>query len=67
MLGRLLGEKRSDAEIIDRLFLAALSRNATPEERDHCLTLIGKAPAREKGYQNVLWALLSTNEFQFNH
>ena len=66
-LARLLKEGRSDSEIVDQLYLAALSRLPLPNERDDCQTVISRSADRSTGLQSVLWALLSTNEFLYNH
>ena len=58
---------RSDNEIIDRFYLAALSRLPAAEERELCRTAIGKAAGRRRGLENVVWALLNSNEFLYNH
>ncbi len=66
-LSRLLERGMTDAEIVDHFFMASLSRPPDAQERDHCQTVLAKAENRSKGLQNVLWALLSTNEFLYNH
>ncbi len=66
-LARLLAEDKTDLEIVDHFYMAALSRPAEPDEKDHCQTVIGRAKDRSTGLQNVLWALVSTNEFLYNH
>lgn len=66
-LARLLDQGMTDAEIVDHLYMASLSRPPDPEESDYCQTVLAKAEHRSKGLQNVLWALLSTNEFLYNH
>ena len=66
-LARLIGAGKSDAEIVDHFYLAALSRPPRRAELDDCQTVIARASDRTTGLQNVLWALLSTNEFLYNH
>ena len=66
-LARMLAEEKTDLEIVDHFYLAALSRPPEPDEKDHCQTVIGRAKDRSTGLQNVLWALVSTNEFLYNH
>lgn len=67
VLAQLLRDARSDSEIVEHLYLAALSRLPEPNERDDCQTVISRATDRSTGFQNVLWALVSTNEFLYNH
>ncbi len=66
-LARLLDQGLTDAEIIDHFYMASLSRLPDAEETDYCQTVLAKAEDRSNGLQNVLWALLSTNEFLYNH
>ena len=66
-LARLLRDGKSDGEIVEHLYLTALSRLPEPNERDDCRTVISRAKDRLTGLQNVLWALVSTNEFLYNH
>ncbi len=66
-LARALREGKTDQEIVDQFFLASLSRLPEAEEKDYCQTVIARAENRSEGLQNVLWALLSTNEFLYNH
>ena len=66
-LKKLLGEVPDDAALVDRLFLATLSRLPTQQERDRVLAAIGGVPSREEAMQDVFWALLNAKEFAFNH
>lgn len=66
-LARLIRGSKTDSEIVDHFYLAALSRHPQPHERDDCQTVISRAKNRTVGLQNVLWALVSTNEFLYNH
>lgn len=54
------------AVIIDRLFLTALGRLPTGAERDRLLEAFADGD-RRAGVEDVLWALLNTKEFLFNH
>lgn len=60
----LTGEER-----IEALFLATLSRPPTEEERRACLASLENRSPGERGKQlgDVLWALLNSAEFAFNH
>ncbi len=60
-------DARPDAQKIDELFVWALGRKPTPEQRDLALAQINKNAANKKiAYENILWALLNTKEFVFN-
>jgi hypothetical protein len=66
-LGRLLARKLPDAEVLDELFLATLSRPPQPEEAHAALDLVARAADRRAAWEGVLWALLNTNEFLLRH
>jgi hypothetical protein len=66
-VARLLVAKRADAEIIEELYLATLSRLPTAEERARVHKLLASASSRQEGLEDLLWALLNTAEFSFNH
>ncbi|MFT4546891.1 MAG: hypothetical protein ACI8XO_000900 [Verrucomicrobiales bacterium] len=58
-----LAEGKSDAEKVNILFMSTLSRKATPDELQFMLAEV-KANG-DRGYRNVLAALLTTSEFIF--
>jgi hypothetical protein len=62
-LGRLVREGRSNREIIDELFLAALSRSPSPAEQSAIVSRVDAAPDRRAALEDVLWALLNSKEF----
>ena len=65
-LKRLLG--KSDAEILDEIYLTALSRFPSADEKKRLLDyLAGKKAARPQAVQDVAWAVLNAKEFEFNH
>jgi len=60
-------DARPDSDKVDELFLWALARRPTPEQRDLAMAHITKNAANKKvAYENILWALLNTKEFVFN-
>jgi hypothetical protein len=66
-LARMIAEGKTDEQIVEHFYLASLSRYPAPREKDLCRTAIGKASSRRAGLQNVVWALLDSNEFLYNH
>jgi hypothetical protein len=54
---------------VDQLFLTALARHATPEELTAVSRDIAGDPksARASVFQDVLWTLLNSKEFIYNH
>jgi hypothetical protein len=57
----------SDADKVEGLFLATLSRPPADAEREACLKYLHEAESSEKGLQGVLWGLLNTREFLLQH
>ena len=64
---RLLSTGASDREIIQELYLAALSRYPTAEEEARVQALIEGASSRRKGIENLAWGLLASRQFTYNH
>jgi hypothetical protein len=58
---------RCDAEAVEELFLATLSRLPDREEFGSALDQIRRRRDRAKGFADVLWALINTREFVLNH
>lgn len=52
---------------IDHVFLAALSRPPNAKERQTATLILKQSKAPEVAYQDILWALLNSNEFFLNH
>jgi hypothetical protein len=56
-----------DREAVDELYLRTLSRLPLPAERDHWERLLRGAADRAELLEDLLWALLNSREFSFNH
>ena len=54
-------------EKLDRLFLAALARNATMEERNWANKAFAQSEDIGTALQDIWWVILNTNEFILNH
>ncbi len=63
VLGKRLAGGASDAEILDELYLAALSRAPSKTERAAALALIARSKDRRSGLEDVMWSLLNAKEF----
>lgn len=54
-------------EAVREIFLASVSRPPEPDERDKASLLVERAPDRKEGLEDLLWVMLNTREFQFQH
>ncbi|HEY2252127.1 MAG TPA: DUF1549 domain-containing protein [Planctomycetaceae bacterium] len=75
---RWLDEKLADADVIDRVYLSALSRYPSAGEKERLSAALGeaasatgddaaKAVARRETLEDILWAVLTSKEFLFVH
>ena len=62
-----LKAKKELPEIIEDLYLVTLSRSPRSEEIERGRHWISMAPSTREGLQDLLWALLNSREFMFNH
>jgi hypothetical protein len=67
-LAKLLEANRSDAEIVDEAYLAALSRYPTEAEKSRLVATLAEGGAdRRLLIEDLYWSVLSSKEFLFNH
>ncbi len=52
---------------IEEMYLRTLSRFPDDEERSTAEQAIAKAGSAKRGYEDLLWALLNSKEFLYNH
>jgi len=59
----------SDSRIVEHVFLTAFSRYPTESEKSTLVAALGKArkDSRQQALEDMLWALLTSKEFLFNH
>ena len=68
ILNGLLRAGQSPEQIIDRLYLATLSRRPTAGERERISAYVAKHKSEPReGYADVLWVLMNGSEFVMNH
>jgi hypothetical protein len=67
-LDRLLKQGASDEQIIEEFYLAGFARLPTQAERTKLLGFLSqRASRREESLAAVVWAILGSREFAFNH
>jgi hypothetical protein len=66
-IARLINEKKPIPEIVDELYLATFNRPATAAERARASEHLEKAEDQRKAAEDLLWSLLNSREFMFNH
>ncbi|HZE96254.1 MAG TPA: DUF1553 domain-containing protein [Planctomycetota bacterium] len=67
-IGKLLGDGRDDAAIVDEAYLAALCRPPSAEEKSKLVALLADAKDnRREAVEDLFWGILSSKEFLFNH
>ncbi|HKS36730.1 MAG TPA: DUF1549 and DUF1553 domain-containing protein, partial [Verrucomicrobiae bacterium] len=64
-ISRLLSAGRSNREILDELFRAALTRPPTEEELTDLLPALDSASDRRAELEDILWGLLNSKDFVF--
>jgi hypothetical protein len=62
-LSKLLTHGKTDAEILDEFYLAALCRRPTDSEARKILLLLSAAKDRRSAWEDVLWAIVNSKEF----
>jgi hypothetical protein len=66
-LAKLLAAKKSEDEILNELFYAALARAPFEDEKKIALGHVKKGSDKRKAWEDVVWAVINTREFLFRH
>ena len=66
-IGRLLKSGASDREIIEELSLAARARFPTAEKQAQLEKMIRQRSSRREALEDLLWGLIASREFAYNH
>ena len=65
-IARLLKANPTDEKLAEEMYLAALSRFPTPDEKARAVEYLAKSPGKLEGAQDLLWALINSPAFLFN-
>jgi hypothetical protein len=66
-LAGLLKAGKSDAQLVEELFLATLTRRPTVAEQAAVRDALAEGDPREVVFRDLFWALLNSKEYTFNH
>lgn len=65
---RMITEKKSDDDVIEEIYLVCLSRYPTAEEKERLKAFLARDPKqRTSAIQDIVWAVVNSKEFLFNH
>ena len=64
LLARILNANPDDGEAIKMVYLRTLARKPTDKEMERCREYIAKCEVRATAFEDVLWALINSTEFQ---
>ena len=64
---RLAGNGKPHRENVEEIFVRVLARSPRPKELAVALRVLESSPDRKDAYGSLLWSLVATNEFLFNH
>ena len=66
----MLREKRTPSQVIERVYILALSRSPTTQELSKLVTKVDAekdAKGKQQMLNDIFWAILNSREFMFNH
>lgn len=66
-LAKLLAGEKTDADVMDELYLVTMSRLPTVDERRIVTATIAETPDRREAWEDIFWSLLNCSEFVFQH
>lgn len=66
-LPQLLKSQADDAKVVETLFLETLGRRPLGEELRQIETQLKSGDPRDEVFRDLVWALLNSKEFSFNH
>ncbi|MCA9410671.1 MAG: DUF1549 domain-containing protein [Candidatus Omnitrophica bacterium] len=66
-VANLVSSTTNDEKVLDELYLAAFSRRPLAEERKSIEVYLADSENRQAVFEDVLWSILNSKEFVFNH
>ena len=67
-LSGLIQKDATDEQILDEFYLAALTRSATSEEKSELMKFLAQRTSRrQETLAGLVWAIINSREFAYNH
>ena len=66
-MAKMLKSMPDNKQLVEELYLGTLSRYPTEAEVKKSLDYVAKAGSRQAGFEDLMWSLINTREFVFNH
>ena len=66
-ISKLIEKMTDDEKAFSELYTATVSRRPTAQENQHCHNILADADDRRSGLEDILWSLINSREFTFNH
>jgi hypothetical protein len=67
LVARLAKARKATPEVVEELYLTAYARRPTKAELEKAMVYVGRQENRQQGLEDVLWVILNSKEFMFNH
>ena len=67
LIGKMQLEKKTPPQIIEQMYIRALSRAPKPDEMTKLMAAVNANPNKVQALEDVFWAVLNSREFMFNH
>jgi uncharacterized protein DUF1549/uncharacterized protein DUF1553 len=67
VIAKLMKTDSTPERVVESIYLRILSRMPTPTESQKMVGYVAGSSDPAKGYNDVMWALLNSSEFLFNH
>jgi hypothetical protein len=64
VLAKVLKDFSKDGDAVDQVYLRALSRSPTVNEKKVCLEHVGTSKSRGAAFEDILWSLINSAEFR---
>jgi len=66
-IAKIVAKKTTPPEAVEELYLAAFARYPNQTERQQALNYLSRTKEQRRGLEDLVWALINTREFMFNH